>query len=153
MSKIYTIGFTGKSAREFFSLLMDNNVRRLVDVRLSNNSQLAAFTKKKDLEYFLEAICKIPYLHAMVLAPTKDILDGYKQKRMSWEQYEESYDKLLTERKREILRTLTPELLDGACLLCSEKEPAQCHRRLAARFLLKTFSEIAPGRIDGICHL
>ena len=153
MSTIYTIGFAGKSAREFFTLLMDNGVRRLVDVRLSNNSQLAAFTKKRDLEYFLEAICKIPYLHVPLLAPTKEILDGYKKARITWAQYEERYGKLLVERRKEILRTLSPDLLDGTCLLCSEKEAAQCHRRLAAEFLLRAFEESAPGRFDGIRHL
>jgi uncharacterized protein (DUF488 family) len=51
--KLFTIGFTQKSAREFFTALKDAGVKRVVDVRLNNNSQLAGFSKKDDLPYFL----------------------------------------------------------------------------------------------------
>ena len=59
---IFTIGFTKKNASEFFSGLREAEVKLLVDVRLNNASQLAGFTKKPDLEYFLEAIANIKYI-------------------------------------------------------------------------------------------
>ena len=54
--KLYTIGFTKKSARRFFELIKLHNIDVLVDVRLNNKSQLAGFTKEEDLEYFLSEI-------------------------------------------------------------------------------------------------
>ena len=77
--KVYTIGFTQKSAQEFFELLKTNKIRLLVDIRLNNASQLAGFTKGNDLKYFVKQICNSEYLHLLELAPTKDILDGYKK--------------------------------------------------------------------------
>lgn len=130
---LYTIGFTGKSAREFFETLQNAGVKRLVDVRLNNVSQLAGFTKKRDLEYFLRAIADIDYLHTPVLAPTKEILDDYKKKRIGWDEYEQRFRQLLEDRQP--AQELRREDLDRACLLCSEPTAEQCHRRLVAEFL------------------
>jgi len=41
--KVFSIGFTRKSAREFFSLVAASGAKRLVDARLYNSSQLAGF--------------------------------------------------------------------------------------------------------------
>lgn len=41
MITLYTIGFTKKSAERFFGLLRGSHVKQLVDVRISNGSQLA----------------------------------------------------------------------------------------------------------------
>ena len=92
---LFTIGFTGKSAEEFFETLRKAGVRRLVDVRLNNVSQLAGFTKKRDLQYFLRSIAGIAYVHEPSLAPTKDILDAYKKKRIDWSEYESQFKQLL----------------------------------------------------------
>jgi uncharacterized protein (DUF488 family) len=73
---IYTIGFTKKSAEEFFTRLQAARVNRVVDVRLNNTSQIAGFAKSRDLEYFLRAIGGIGYVHLPELAPTQDILDA-----------------------------------------------------------------------------
>lgn len=77
--KIFTIGFTKKSAEQFFTRLKQPGLLRLVDARLNNVSQLAGFTKKNDLKFFLREICKIDYVHLPELAPTKEILDAYKK--------------------------------------------------------------------------
>lgn len=77
--EIFTIGFTKKTAREFFGAIKEAGVRRLVDVRLNNRSQLAGFTKQQDLEYFLAEICGAEYVHLPELAPTKEILRAYQQ--------------------------------------------------------------------------
>lgn len=138
MKKIYTIGFSGKNARVFFETLRQNNIKRLVDVRLNNVSQLAGFTKKNDLAYFLEKICNIPYLHMDVLAPTKEILDAYKNKYISWDEYEKQYNSLIN--SRNIDSSLKNIDFNDACLLCSEKTADQCHRRLAAEKIKDIFS-------------
>src|SRR5580704_13024073 len=126
--KIFTIGFTKKSAETFFTELKDAGVRRLVDVRLNNVSQLAGFTKKDDLRYFTREICGIEYVHVPILAPTADILDAFKKHKGDWRVYEEKFLDLMGWRRVE--ETVSQEMLDGGCLLCSEEKPDHCHRRL-----------------------
>ncbi len=130
---IYTIGFSGKSAEQFFALLDQHNVQRILDVRLWNSSQLAGFTKTGDLQFFLQAILDADYLHLPILAPTKQLLDGYKKKQISWDDYESMYLQILSERNIET--ALDPELFADACLLCSEAVALKCHRRLVAEYL------------------
>lgn len=131
--RLFTIGFTGKSAEQFFRLLREARVQRMLDIRLNNVSQLAGFTKRKDLQFFLRAICNVGYYHLPECAPTKDILDKYKKKKGDWQEYEMSFLALIAARKIETV--LTPELLDRACLLCSEPTPEKCHRRLVASYM------------------
>jgi uncharacterized protein (DUF488 family) len=129
---LFTIGFTKKSAREFFTALKQNQVRKLIDVRLNNVSQLAGFTKKEDLKYFLNEICNIEYLHEPDFAPTKDLLDGYKKKEISWSIYEKKYLDLLSQ--RQVSTKIELDELNMSCLLCSEPKPDHCHRRLLAEY-------------------
>jgi uncharacterized protein (DUF488 family) len=131
--KLYTIGFTGKTAERFFSLLEAAKPKTLVDVRLNNKSQLAGFSKSEDLPFFLDRILCLPYRHLLELAPTQAMLDKYRKEKQSWASYEKSFIRLM--KKRAIQDTLSPVELDGACLLCSEHEPEHCHRRLVAEYL------------------
>ncbi|MGE4554102.1 MAG: DUF488 family protein [Desulfovibrionaceae bacterium] len=130
---IYTIGFTGKSAREFFELLRRVGVRKVIDVRLKNVSQLSGFTKREDLRYFLDAICTCGYEHRPEWAPTEEILHDFKKKIIGWEQYEERFQRLMDERMKSA--DVSAEGLDRACLLCSEPTAKKCHRRLVAERL------------------
>jgi len=138
--KIFTIGFTKKSAESFFTKLQEANVRRLVDVRLNNVSQLAGFAKRDDLRYFLRTICGIEYVHLPQLAPTQEILDAYRRDKGGWEPYERRFLDLMAERQVE--QSVPPEVLDGACLLCSEEKPQYCHRRLVAEYLKEKWKEV-----------
>jgi len=138
--KIFTIGFTKKSAETFFTRLRTAGVKRLVDVRLNNVSQLAGFTKKDDLRYFTKAICDIDYLHVPALAPTADILDAYKKQKGDWALYEQQFLELM--RSRRIEETVSPSLLEDGCLLCSEEKPHHCHRRLVAEYLKEKWGNI-----------
>ena len=132
--EIYTIGFTKKSAAEFFTALRRAGIRRLIDVRLNNTSQLAAFAKRDDLHFFLRELCDADYHHEPTLAPTEEILDAYKKKQIAWEEYETRYVDLLIERAAET--AVDRRLFDvPAVLLCSESSPERCHRRLAAEYL------------------
>jgi len=130
--KIFTIGFTKTSAENFFSRLVRANVRKLIDVRLNNVSQLAGFAKKDDLRYFTKAICGIGYDHLSALAPTQDILDEYKKSKGAWSLYAQKFLDLMARRK---IETLDRTQFDGGCLLCSEDTPHHCHRRLVAEYL------------------
>jgi uncharacterized protein (DUF488 family) len=131
--KLYTIGFTKKSAHDFFEALRSAGVGRVVDVRLNNVSQLAGFAKKQDLPYFLDQIAQIQYVHAQLLAPTQELLDAHKKHGSDWQSYETSFISLMRERKVEA--SWADQLRDSDCLLCSEEQPVRCHRRLIAEYL------------------
>lgn len=137
--KLFTIGFAQKSAQVFFELLKDNNVTTLVDARVNNKSQLAGFTKGRDLPYFLQEIAGINYHHEPLLAPTKELLDAYKKEGLTWDEYIKIYNNILKERSIE--NVLDIDSLDNACLLCSEPTADQCHRRLAAQYLQEKFPQ------------
>lgn len=130
---IFTIGFTQKTARQFFETLQKAGVQRVIDTRLNNVSQLAGFAKRADLAYFLETIGGIEYVHLPELAPTQDILDEFKKNKGEWAVYEQKFLQLM--RDRQIETTIAPTLLDHACLLCSEAKAHHCHRRLVAEYL------------------
>jgi uncharacterized protein (DUF488 family) len=138
--KLFTIGFTKKPAEIFFGRLKEAGVRRLIDVRLNNVSQLAGFTKREDLRYFSNAIGNIDYLHAPDLAPTADILDSYKKHKGDWALYERQFLDLIE--ARHIERHFQPEMFDSGCLLCSEEQPHHCHRRLVAEYLKKHWGNV-----------
>ncbi len=130
---LFTIGFTQKTAQEFFDTLVNAGVRRVIDTRLNNISQLAGFAKRKDLEYFLTKIGQIEYIHILDLAPTKDILDEYKKHGGDWDNYEKKFLQLISD--REIEQKISPQIFNDGCLLCSEAKPHHCHRRLVAEYL------------------
>ncbi len=139
--EIYTIGFTKKSAKEFFDALKSAKIRRLIDIRLNNSSQLAGFTKQDDLAFFLKELCDAEYLHRPVLAPTKEILDDYKKKRITWDEYERRFTALMTERRIE--EVINKGLFDiPTCFLCSEPKPDKCHRRLVSEYLRDKWGNI-----------
>ena len=132
---IYTMGFTQKSAEEFFRLIIDNRIKLLVDIRLNNQSQLAGFTKGKDLEYFLRTIAGCRYVHELLYAPSKELLNGYKKGDISWDEYTKVYSALIRDRK--MTEHFRKHYLsnDNVVLLCSEPTPEKCHRRLLGEAL------------------
>lgn len=141
--KVFTIGFTQKSAEKFFGLLKSAGIRTLIDTRLNNTGQLSGFAKKDDLAYFCGQIAGVKYEHWLEAAPTDDALKQYKSKKITWGDYEEKYLELL--RKRHIESSRYVEMLDHGCLLCSEAKPHFCHRRLLAEYLsseLKTIVQV-----------
>jgi uncharacterized protein (DUF488 family) len=143
---LYTIGFTQRSAEEFFETLKKAGVDRLIDVRLNNVSQLAGYSKKDDLRYFLRSICDVDYHHELSLAPTKEMLDEYRGGKVPWAKYEPRFRKLLEE--RDVARKLDRKMFAGKpVLLCSEFDAAHCHRRIVAEYLAEAWG----GR--GIVHL
>lgn len=140
MIKLYTIGFTGKPAEKFFHLLKAAEVKKIVDTRINNRSQLAGFAKGSDLQFFAHAIGNMEYEHNLDFAPTKELLARYRDKKMSWEEYEVEYLNLLDMRK--VAQKTDIEKLHGHCLLCSEHTPEKCHRRLLAEYLQQVNKDI-----------
>jgi uncharacterized protein (DUF488 family) len=139
-TRIFTIGFTKKTAANFFNVLTKASVERVIDTRLNNVSQLAGFTKRDDLRFFLKSIAQIDYVTAPLLAPTQEMLSAYRGGEEDWISYEAKFLNLMAE--RHIEDEFEPALLDMACLLCSEPEPVHCHRRLVAEYLQKHWGDV-----------
>ena len=136
--KLYTIGFTQKSAKQFFELIRNNDIEILIDIRLNNQSQLAGFSKGRDLEFFLSEICDCKYAHEPVFAPTKELLNDYKHGNINWDEYEVIFKKIMDERKIECRFKEKYGMYSKVCLLCSEVEANKCHRRLIAERIRDT---------------
>jgi len=139
--KLYTIGFTKKSAQTFFDILKNNKIECLVDIRLHPYGQLAGFSKKDDLKFFLKTINNCEYCHLESLAPTKEILNTFRDDK-NWEKYEATFMALLEDRG--IPGTLDRSLFEDkiCCMLCSEPTPEKCHRRLVAESLAKVWNNV-----------
>lgn len=130
---VSTIGFTKTNAAKFFDRIKHAGVKKVIDVRLHNTSQLSGFAKADDLAYFLKEICGAQYVHQPLLAPTDDILKAFKRDKGDWNVYQGQFLRLMSE--RQIENRLKPDMFEGTCLLCSEDTPHHCHRRLVCEYL------------------
>ena len=137
--RLYTIGYNKTPAAEFFTKLTASGALRLVDVRISNTSQLSGYTKRDDIRYFARAICGINYQHRLELAPTKEMFHDYKKAGGSWSIYQRRFADLIAARR---IECIDRDAMDGACLLCSERKPHHCHRRLVAEYLYQRWASI-----------
>jgi uncharacterized protein (DUF488 family) len=138
--KIYTIGFTGKTAEYFFSKLKNSDAKKLIDIRINRISQLAGFAKEQDLEYLLGNLSNLDYQINSDLAPTKELLSRYRREEIDWETYSYEYISLIE--SRNIIKTLGKEYFSDSVLMCSESTPEFCHRRLFTDLLSKYFNDL-----------
>jgi uncharacterized protein (DUF488 family) len=140
--RIYTIGFAGKSAKAFFALLKDAGVEKLIDIRRSNNTLFAGFTRARDLPFLLERLCGIAYVYEPEFAPSTELLRDY-QKRLkhskkdpdAWPEYTRSFHKEITGRPIAELFRRHAAGQDNVCFLCAEAAADHCHRRLLAEYI------------------
>jgi uncharacterized protein (DUF488 family) len=139
---IYSIGFTQRTAEDFFDTLRNAGICRLMDVRLNNTSQLAAFAKRDDLRFFLREICNADYVHEPLLAPKQEMLDAYKKSKGAWSDYEASFLALIRERRVEE-KLERDSFAVPTALLCSEFTPEHCHRRIAMEYLSEAWGGIS----------
>lgn len=137
--RIYTLGFSHKSAEEFFDILRESGVRRVVDIRRSNTNQLAGFTKKDDLRYFLRVILDMPYTHELALAPSADLMHAYRHDEVGFDDFSKQ---LREEYDAGDVSSLDRSLFDDAVLLCSEADPSTCHRLVAAEYLAEVWDDV-----------
>lgn len=137
-TKIFTIGFTGSTAENFFSRLRDAGVKKVIDTRLWADTQLSGFARKKDLPFLLKNLSGADYEHKIDLAPSENILKDFKNKEISWPEYETRYLQLLHDRY--IADKLSADDVADTCFLCAEKTPHHCHRRLLAEYLQKEWN-------------
>ena len=132
--KLYTIGVSKKSAKEFFILLEKANIEKILDIRLNNNSQLLGFSKGRDLKYFCEKCHNIKYEHIPELAPTKELIKKYRKDK-DWSSYQKDFLHLLESRPTLKIFSDAQHSAKNICLLCSESKANKCHRRLIAEYL------------------
>ena len=137
---VYTIGFTGKKAERFFSLLKNSGAKHLIDIRINRTSQLAGFAKEQDLDFFLRNLSGLEYKINSDLAPTRDLLAGYRKQEIDWESYSDEYISLIKSRK--VIESLGVEYFSESVLMCSENIPDYCHRRLLTGLLIEQFNEL-----------
>lgn len=142
--KLFTIGFSKRSAKDFFSILKEADVQKLIDVRRRNTSHLCGFAKKPDLQFFLEECFGIAYEHIPEFAPSEQLLTDYlkqiknrKYDTIAWHDYVQRFQnevlsKPIVDRFKRSIGNF-----DTVCLLCSEREPEHCHRRLLAEHFKK----------------
>ncbi len=130
---VFTIGFTQTTAEHFFDRLTAAGVKTVIDVRRNNTSQLAGFAKAGDLAYFLGRIGGIGYMHEPLLTPTEALMKFYKKDGGDKAVFSKRFLTLMAERGIE--RKLKPALFEHACLLCSEADPHDCHRKLVCDYL------------------
>lgn len=139
--RLYTIGFTKKTAEEFFGLLREAGAWCVVDVRLNPRNQLTSFTNQRHLPYLLQELLNCGYVHLPLLAPAKEIITDYRQDK-DWQRYERRYKRQL-EQSNAIQHLDQSVFTDSpACLLCSEEVPDKCHRRLAAEYLASFWPQL-----------
>ena len=140
---LYTIGFTQKSAQQFFESIKACRIQMLVDVRLYSRTQLSGFSNGRDMPYFLERLCACKYEHRINYAPTKILLGDYREKLITWQEYEIQY-KFIIEERQAVHDFLTRYygLYESVCLLCSEPTPERCHRRLFAEMIHEQKPEV-----------
>jgi uncharacterized protein (DUF488 family) len=138
--KLYTIGFTQRSAQEFFESIRSSGIKLVLDIRLNNASQLAGFTKGRDLPFFLNELCHCAYTHDIRYSPTKEILDDYKNGKIPWNEYADRFVKLL-ETRNVLLDFLSDYGKNQpVCLLCSEPTSEYCHRGIVAEKLSRLYN-------------
>lgn len=137
--RIYTLGFSHKSAEEFFDILRESGVQRVVDIRRSNTNQLAGFTKKEDLRYFLRVILDMPYTHELALAPSAELMRAYRHDEIGFEEFARQ---LREEYHAGEVSSLDRSMLSDAVLLCSESDPSTCHRLVAAEYLAEIWDDV-----------
>lgn len=133
--KVWTIGFTRKGAAGFFGALRDAGIRRVLDIRLQNTSQLAGFTKKDDLEWFLAELMGAGYVHEPLLAPDEEAFRQYRAGEIDWKGFRKAYMKTAAERQIETAIDWPKLLRKRTVLLCSEPDAEHCHRRFIVDYL------------------
>lgn len=142
MEKVSTIGFTKKNAQDFFKILKDNGIDMVLDIRLNNTSQLAAFAKYPDIEFFLKEICDIDYVHDTTFSPTELTLKRFKNKEIDWSQYVEEFSTTMRQRNIEDLIRKKYIVNKNICLLCSEPTAEKCHRGLVAELFKREMNNL-----------
>lgn len=135
--KIYCIGCNEKTAEEFFSLLNEYKVKKIVDVRENNRDVNNVFAVYPDIVYYLKLHC-IEYERITSLIPNLEI-QAVKVDNVN--KYLKKYGEYITQNNG--LSSLLTDDLDGTCFLGTEADYKKCYRQVITRELKKLNSNIS----------
>lgn len=133
MQKVYVLSAYETTAADFFQRVAAEETDLVLDVRLNNSSQLCGFTKKKDLAFFVPKLAGAKYVHDLLFAPDKGLLDLYTKKRIGWEEYSDAYDLLLDKRKAMTAYERKYKDFGCVCLLGTQTKKRRSHNEILYR--------------------
>ncbi len=136
--KIFLLSAYETSAADFFQTLVRNKADLMLDVRQGNTSQLCGFTKKKDLAFFVPQLTGADYIHDVVFAPDRELLDLYTKYHMPWEDYAREYEKII--RKRDGVAHFKERYgkYHSVCLLGTATRKRRSHNEVLRDLLLNS---------------
>jgi len=127
---LFTVGYEGTTIDTFIANLLTNNVDCILDVRALPLSRKPGFSKS-ELARRLNC-AKIQYIHLADLGSPKPI----RQKLKSTHDYSTFFKKMdaYLANKKEAIETAYEYVMNNTCcLMCFERLPAKCHRKLVAK--------------------
>ena len=133
--RINTISAYETSAERFFEALASWDVDLLLDTRLKNTNQLAGFTKKNDLAFFVPKLLHADYAHDKLFAPAPTLFERYLHGNIGWDAYADAYRDALREREA------VPQFFDrygeyeSVCLLGTATRKRHSHVEVLQKML------------------
>jgi uncharacterized protein (DUF488 family) len=130
MPRVFTLGYGGRKPDELTALIRDRGIKTVVDVRLRpDRAAMGVYQKAKTPEKGIEKLLRDTGSTYVWLAELGNLFVGL-------DDWEARYSRLLEKAGDLLVERLIP-LAGPVCLLCCEKDPAHCHRRLIAEFLAR----------------
>ena len=127
--KIYTVGYEGLDIDSFLSLLAENDIETVVDVREMPLSRKPGFSKKS-----LASVLNLSgreYVHMVDLGCPKLVRDRYREDG-NWKRYTEGFMKHLKAQDDAIAELSALAATSNCALLCYEADSNFCHRSMVA---------------------
>lgn len=125
----YTLGYEGLKSEEFVTRLKETHVKTLVDVREVPWSRKKGFSKSQ-LEKTLSSN-GITYVHVKELGSPRDLRKKVKE-TSDYKSFFEGYLSYVSTRNTELNSVLDMVNKTVCCLMCYEKDPETCHRKIVA---------------------
>jgi uncharacterized protein (DUF488 family) len=133
MKKVHTIGYEGADVDRFLTTLKDAGVAAVADVRAVALSRKKGFSKNQLRTNLAEA--GIGYRHFIDLGTPKAGREAARADDIA-RMHEIFCEQLATDGAQTALEQLAEMAAEQpVCLLCFERDPARCHRRIIAQRL------------------
>ena len=124
---MYTIGYGGRTPRDFIALLQGYHVDTIVDVRLRpDRAAMGTYVKAKSSHKGIGNLLQQAEIRYLSFVELGNIFRNYED----WNRRYTSFFNVAGERLLESV-----PLHAGVCLMCAERCAAQCHRKVIADWL------------------
>jgi uncharacterized protein (DUF488 family) len=128
--KFFTIGYGGRSPDQFLRMLKRHNIEVVADVRLRpHRASMGSYILSKSADRGIQHLLSKEGIQYHSLVELGNPFLQFPDWKDRYRQLLASFGELLTERLLKIP--------GRCCLLCSEREPENCHRSLIAEFLVQ----------------